>query len=264
MLGGIRMSTVQNIVKLLEYMAPAELAESWDNVGLLCGNHTHEVTGVLCALDITEAVVEEAIQKEANVIVAHHPVIFTSISSVTADTATGRILQAAIKHDISLICMHTNADCAKGGVNDALAAALFLTGVENMKAGENEMLGRVGNLSDEMEPERFAFYVKECLGAGGVRFCNGGKPIKRVAVGGGACGKMMDDAQNKGADAFVIGDCSYDLMQRAQTLGLTLVDAGHFSTENPIAQVFAERIKESFPELTVSVSEVHSDCIQYV
>ena len=258
------MITVQDILTFLEGFVPPELAEGWDNVGLLCGNRTQPVTKVLCALDVTEQVVAEAAARGAQLIVAHHPVIFTSVSRVTGDDATGRTLRAAIQQDIALICMHTNADCAQGGVNDALASALFLTGVINMEAGENAMLGRVGELPRTMQPQEFALYVKECLRAGGVRFCDGGHAIRRVAVGGGACGKMMDAALAKGADAFVIGDCSYDLMQRAQSLGLTLVDAGHFPTENPMTAVFAQRIGEAFPQLHTVVSSRHADCIQFV
>lgn len=256
--------TVQEILTFLEGFAPVELAEHWDNVGLLCGDRQQPVTAVLCALDVTEQVIEEAAARGAELVVAHHPAIFTSVSRVTTDDVTGRVLRAAIKHDIAIICMHTNADSTWGGVNDALASALFLTGVVNMEGGDNRMLGRVGDLPREMQPREFAAYVKECLRAGGVRFCDGGKPIHRVAVGGGACGKMMDDAKDKGADAFVIGDCSYDLMQRAQSIGLTLVDAGHFPTENPIAAVFAEQIVGAFPQLRTMVSERHADCIQFV
>lgn len=256
--------TVQEILRFLEGFAPVELAEHWDNVGLLCGDRQQPVSAALCALDVTEQVIEEAAARGAELVVAHHPVIFTSVSRVTTDDTTGRVLRAAIKHDIALICMHTNADSTWGGVNDALASALFLTNVVNMEAGDNHMLGRVGDLPREMQPREFAVYVKECLRAGGARFCDGGKPVRRVAVGGGACGKMMDDAKAKGADAFVIGDCSYDLMQRAQSIGLTLVDAGHFPTENPIAAVFAEQIGGAFPQLRTMVSELHADCIQYV
>ena len=256
--------TVQEILTFLEGFAPVELAEHWDNVGLLCGDRQQPVTAVLCVLDVTEQVIEEAAARGAELVVAHHPAIFTSVSRVTTDDVTGRVLRAAIKHDIAIICMHTNADSTWGGVNDALASALFLIGVVNMEGGDNRMLGRVGDLPREMQPREFAAYVKECLRAGGVRFCDGGKPIYRVAVGGGACGKMMDDAKAKGADAFVIGDCSYDLMQRAQSIGLTLVDAGHFPTENPIAAVFAEQIVGVFPQLRTMVSERHADCIQFV
>ena len=132
------MITVQDIVTLLEGLAPPALAESWDNVGLLCGDRAREVTNVLCSLDITEQVVAEATERGAQMIVAHHPVIFTSISRITEDDATGRILRAAIRHEIALVCMHTNADCAQGGVNDALAAALFLTNVGNLEAGKRD------------------------------------------------------------------------------------------------------------------------------
>lgn len=257
------MKTVQEILSVLEDFAPYALAESWDNCGLLVGDCTQPVERVLCALDVTETVVQEAIECGAQLIVAHHPVIFTSVRSVTAQQPTGRILQMAIRHDISVICMHTNADCAQGGVNDALAQTLGLQNIISMGAGENGMLGRVGDLSETMEIKAFVQHVKQALRANGVRFVYGKKTISRVAVGGGACGKMMDAAIAKGADAFVIGDCSYDLMQRAEALGLTLIDAGHFPTENPIAQVFAEKIADTCGVETM-VSVRHADCIQFI
>lgn len=258
------MICVEQILQTLEAFAPYALAESWDNCGLLVGDRQAPVERVLCALDVTEAVVQEAAEQKAQLIVAHHPLIFTSVQAVTADTAVGRTIAACIRAGIAVICMHTNADCAQGGVNDALAQALGLTQVVNMEAGENGQLGRVGDLAQEMTAEAFARYVKDRLSAGGVRFTDGGRPIHRVAVGGGACGKMMDDALKKGAQAFVIGDCSYDLMQRAQSLGLTLVDAGHFPTENPVVPVFADRIAAAFPALSVVCSKVHRDCILFV
>ncbi len=258
------MTTVQDILGFLEDFAPYALAESWDNVGLMTGDRSQTVTQVLCALDATEAVLDEAVQTGAELIVAHHPLIFTSVKAVTEDDAAGRTLRRAIKHDIAVICMHTNADCTQGGVNDALAAALGLQNVVPMGAGEQGLLGRTGDLPHAMQPAAFAGFVKHALHAGGVRFTDGGCEITRVAVGGGACGKLMDFALQQGAQAFVIGDCSYDLMQRAQSLGLTLVDAGHFPTENPIAAVFAERIAQAFPALTAQVSAVHRDCIQFI
>ncbi|MCF2670239.1 MAG: Nif3-like dinuclear metal center hexameric protein [Butyricicoccus sp.] len=258
------MPTVNDILTCLEQFAPYDLAESWDNVGLMAGDRTQTVSRVLCALDVTETVAQEAHRIGAQLIVAHHPLIFTSVRHVTADDVTGRVLRFVTKNDISVICMHTNADCAQGGVNDALAAVLGLSHVVNMEAGENGMLGRVGDLSAPMSAQEFAVYVKSALHAGGVRYTDGGRSITRVAVGGGACGKMMDAALTKGADAFVIGDCSYDLMQRAQALGLTLVDAGHFPTENPVAQTFASHLAAQFPTIETIVSTDHADCIQFV
>lgn len=257
------MVRVKDILSKLENVAPYELAEHWDNVGLLVGDPEQEVTGVLCALDITLDVVEEAIERGCQLIVAHHPVIFTSVNRVTTDTVTGRILIHMIRNHISGICMHTNMDCAEAGVNDLLAASLGLTDVVNMEAGDNKMLGRVGNLPQAMTLKEFAQHVKASLGAGGVRVADGGHMVTRVAVGGGACGKLMDFAVAKGADTFVIGDSSYDLMQRAHDIGLNLVDAGHFPTENPVACGFRDLIAEHFPTLKSVASSVHKDVISF-
>lgn len=258
------MTTVLQIFEKLEKFSPLNLAENWDNVGLIVGDYKQNVTNILCALDVTIDVVKEAIEKKANLIIAHHPLIFKPAKSITENTQTGKIIRLAIKNDISVICMHTNADCAWGGVNDALAKALELKNIISMGAGESGLLGRVGELESEMTPNDFAVYVKQKLCAGGVRFTNGGKNIKRVAVGGGACGKLMDFAKEKDAHAFVIGDCSYDIMQRAQSIGLTLVDAGHFPTENPVTKVFADIIKQDFKDIKVYCSEKHIDCIEFV
>lgn len=257
------MVQVKDVLHCLEQAAPYELAEHWDNVGLLVGDPEAKIEGVLCALDITETVVEEAAERGCNLIVAHHPVIFTSVSRVTADTITGRILISMIQKGISGICMHTNMDCASAGVNDLLAASLGLTDVVNMEAGEGGNLGRVGNLPKPMTLQEFAQHVKLSLGAGGVRAADGGKPVQRVAVGGGACGKLMDYAAAKGADTFVIGDCSYDLMMKAHDIGLNLLDAGHFPTENPVAHGFRDLIAAQFPELDITVSQLHCDCIRF-
>lgn len=257
------MIQVKQVLHCLEQAAPYALAESWDNVGLLVGDPDAEVHGVLCALDITETVVEEAAERGCDLIVAHHPVIFTSVSRVTADTVTGKIVISMIRNGISGICMHTNMDCAAAGVNDLLAASLGLTDVENMEAGESGTLGRVGNLPHEMTLPDFARHVKLSLGAGGVRVADGGKPVRRVAVGGGACGKLMEYAVAKGADTFVIGDCSYDIMRKAHDIGLNLLDAGHFPTENPVARGFRDLIAAQFPDLTAEVSDVHCDCITF-
>lgn len=258
------MTTAEEIYQAIEAFAPVSLADSWDNVGFLVGDKTATVTRVICSLDATEDVIDEAIAEGAELIVAHHPLIFTSLSKVVEDDITGRAVRKAIRHDIAIICMHTNADCADGGVNDALAARLGLSEVQCLGASENGLLGRVGNLEQEMDVQEFAAFVRDRLNAGGVRFCVGRNPIRRVAVGGGACGKFMDFAIKERAQAFVIGDCSYDLMQRAEALGLTLVDAGHFPTETPIAEVFAEKITAQFPQVQAISSKNHRDCIHFI
>lgn len=256
------MIQIKQILHCLEQAAPYELAEHWDNVGLLVGDPEARVEGVLCALDITETVVEEAAERGCNVIVAHHPVIFTSVSRVTADTVTGRIVISMIQKGISGICMHTNMDCAAAGVNDLLAHAGSYR-VVNMGAGEGGNLGRVGNLP---RPDDAGAVCTARQAVSGCRRCSRGRRRKNGAacrVGGGACGKMMDEAVAKGADTFVIGDCSYDIMMRAHDIGLNLLDAGHFPTENPVARGFRDLIAEHFPDVPVYVSQQHKDCITF-
>ena len=258
------MTQVKDILDLLETFAPYELAESWDNCGLLVGDRQTKVSKVLCALDITHTVIEEAEAIGAQLIVAHHPVIFTQTNTVTTDTVTGSMIISMIQKGISGICMHTNADCAQGGVNDLLAQKLGLHEIENLGAGDTGTLGRVGNLPKAMALENFAAYVKDRLKAGGVRYTNGGKTVQRVAVLGGAGGKLMEYALQKGADTYVIGDCSYDIMQKAHDLGLNLIDAGHFPTETAIAEGFAAQISQAFPQIEAVVSQKHKDCIEFV
>lgn len=258
------MAKVSDVLSVLEQFAPYELAESWDNVGLLVGDRHYEIKTVLCALDITERVVDEAIEIGANLIVAHHPVIFTSVNAVTSDSTTGKIIIKMLKNDISGICMHTNADCADGGVNDLLAEKLQLMNIEILGAGETGTLGRIGEITNEMQLIDFVRTVQNQHCAGGVRYTNGGKLVKKVAVLGGGGGKLMDFAIKKGADTYVIGDCSYDIMMRAYDLGLNLIDAGHFPTENAIAEGFCKLISEKVCNIEVKTSKNHKDCINFI
>ena len=257
------MTTVREILTQLERHMPPELRESWDNIGLLVGRAGQQVERVICALDVTLPVVEEARESGAQLIVAHHPVIFTSVSRVTDETPTGRVVRRLIECDISAICMHTNLDSAQQGVNDQLAARLGLEEVENLGGGESGQLGRVGQLPQQLALGEFVAHVREKLAAHGVRYVDSGRPVRRVAVGGGACGKMMDLALEKGADTFVIGDCSYDIMCAARDKGLNLLDAGHFPTENVVVPALARLIAGQCPGVAAQPSRVHADCIQF-
>lgn len=256
--------TVNDILSCLEQAAPYELAESWDNCGLLVGRGESKVRGVLCALDITPEVAAEAAERGCNLIVAHHPVIFGKLSRVTGSDPTGALVMYLIEHGIAAICMHTNMDCSPVGVNDLLAAQLGLLEVRSLGGGDSAQLGRIGVLYHPMELDAFVQHVKLSLGAGGVRVtAGGGESIRCVAVGGGACGDLMELAKQQGADAFVIGDANYHTMMHAQDVGIHLLDAGHFPTENAVVQGFRDLIAERFPDCTIMVSGVHRDCIQF-
>lgn len=252
------MATVKDILSFLETLAPANLKMEWDNVGLLCGSKNTEVTKILVALDPFEGVCKEAADIGAQLIVTHHPLIFRAPSTITDETSVGRSIMFLCRHGISAVNAHTNLDVAPGGVNDVLAEKL---GLQNITALEDGLL-RTGDIT-EQSLESFLASVKEKLGCQGLRYVSGGKPVKQVAVGGGSCAGEMMDALAAGCDTFVTSDIKYNQFWDAQDLGLNLIDAGHFHTENPVVAVLAEKLRAAFPEIEVKISETHTDCMKY-
>ena len=254
------MATVADILKFVETLAPRELKMDWDNVGLNCGSRSAPVTKILVSLDPFEHVCQEAVQWGADLLVTHHPLIFRPIPMVTDDAAITRGLMELIRHDISHICAHTNLDCAPGGVNDALAAALGLKNVESLGAYGGMM--RCGDVPEQTLNE-FLGFVKGKLHCDGLRYCDGGKPVRKVAVGGGACSDGLYDAICAGCDTFVTSDVKYNNYWDAKEQGLSIIDAGHFHTENPVVAVLADKIAAAFPDIDVKISETHTDCMKY-
>ena len=262
------MITVADVLKQMESLAPAYMKMSWDNVGLLCGSRRQEVKKILVALDPFEGVCREAESWGADLIVTHHPIIFQPIKNVTDDTSIGRSLQLLCRCGISAINAHTNLDCVPGGVNDRLAAALGLENVEVVEPmgqtpeGEPWGLLRKGTVQ-EQPLEQFLAVVKENLQCAGLRYADGGKPVHKVAVGGGACAGEIQDAIHAGCDTFVTSDIKYNQFWDARDMGLNLIDAGHFYTENPVTEYLAEKLQAAFPELEVKISETHRDCMKF-
>lgn len=262
------MTTVGDILSYLETLAPRSMKMDWDNVGLLCGGKSRPVTKVLVALDPFEGVCEEAAQWGAELILTHHPLIFSPLKSVTDETSIGRAVQLLCANSISAINAHTNLDCAPGGVNDCLARTLGLSDVQVIAPSGVDELGRPWGLLRqgivEAQPlSDFLPHVKEVLHCDGLRYVNGGKPVHRVAVGGGACASELLDAVNAGCDTFVTADVKYNQFWDAHDLGLNLIDAGHYPTENPVTALLAEKIAARFPGLTVKISETHRDCMKF-
>ena len=262
------MATVNDILKFVETLAPRSMKMDWDNVGLLCGSRKAEVTKILVALDPFEGVCEEAAHWGADLIVTHHPLIFKALKSVTDDTSIGRSIQLLCRKGISAINAHTNLDCAPGGVNDRLAAALGLSEIQvidPMGTDENGAewgLLRKGTVT-EQPLSAFLPTVKAALGCEGLRYVDGDTPVHRVAVGGGACATELMDAYRAGCDTFVTSDVKYNQFWDAKDLGMNLIDAGHFYTENPITACLAEKIAAQFPEVEVKISETHRDCMKF-
>ena len=256
------MTTVREIESFLYGWAPRELAESWDNVGLLVGDPEAAVERVLVALDITPQVAEEALERGCQLIVAHHPVMncaWHPVQTVRADDRQGRTLTALLRGGVAAICMHTNLDAAEGGVNDILAEKLGLTQPEMLT---EEKIGRIGTLKCEIPLVEFTRFVIESLGCNGLRYTDCGKPVHRVAVGGGACGDYIPQAIAAGCDTFVTSDLRYhDFLD---TTALNLIDAGHFPTEDVICVPLADYLQKVFPAATVIKTTAHSsEVIQY-
>lgn len=253
------MTTVNDILRFLEKLAPPELKMEWDNVGLLCGDRAAEVTRVLVALDPFEHVCREAVQRGAQLLVTHHPLIFRPLKSVTQDNAVGRSILLLSRNGISAVNAHTNLDIACGGVNDVLARTIGLRDIRPIGA---ENLLRAGVCAPQELPA-FLAQVKTALGCAGLRYVDAGKPVRHVAVGGGSCADEMDEALRAGCDTFVTADVKYNQFWDAQALGLNLIDAGHFATENPVVAALAEQLAAQFPEITVMQSENHRDCMKF-
>ena len=254
------MTTVKDIMEFMETLAPKNLKMDWDNVGLNCGSPTAEVRKILVALDPFEHVCQEAAQWGADLLITHHPLIFRALPMVTDEAAITRGLMTLVKHDISHFCAHTNLDCAEGGVNDVLAETLSLENVE--KLGTHGGMMRWGTVK-EQSVEDFLAFVKEKLGCEGLRYCDGGKPVRKVAVGGGSCSDGLYDVILAGCDTFVTADVKYNGFWDAYEQGVTLIDAGHFYTENPVVAMLGSKLREKFPEIQVKISEKHADCMKF-
>ena len=256
-----------NITDFLEEIAPQSLAEEWDNVGLLVGSMGREVRRVLICLDVTPEVVEEAVEKKAELIVSHHPVIFKGIKRISEDEPRGSLMVRLLKHGICVYSAHTNLDVAQGGVNDVLAQRLGLKNLINFKdyglpdkTGFQHGLGKVGFLEEKLQLDDFAKKVKTALGIEYVRVVgNMAASIQKVAV---FCGSFDDDLESlrrHGADVLVTGDVKYHTAVDVLQMGKFVIDAGHFNTEKVVLPALKEQLMKSFPGLEVFCSTMEKD-----
>lgn len=231
--------TVGHILDLLEKIAPLELAEEWDNVGLLVGRRDAEVSRVLCALDMNQKVLDEAIAAGAQMIVTHHPILFRARGNLREDDAEGRLLCNLVRSGIALAAMHTNFDNAQPGVNDALAECLGLGSVEALEHGM-----RVGEIPQTTLSE-FAQHVQEKLGGSVRAYGYGQRIVSKVAVLGGAGEDFVPVALAAGADVYVTGEMGYHKGTAAVDEGLCVLEAGHAATENPAISMLAKGLQNA-------------------
>lgn len=245
--------TVQQVLEEMRRIAPPELAESWDNVGLLV-DAGRPVDAILTTLDITAPVVEEAVKQGCTLIVSHHPVIFDPIKRVTAQDLPALLLAGGV----SAICMHTNLDAAPGGVNDTLAELLGMRDTIPFADG----CGRIGTV-DATTAKALTELCRDTLGPG-VRYVEADHPVLRLAEVSGAGGSYWKEALELGADCLVTGEANHHVACDAKQRGMGLVAAGHWATERPIAAVLAKRLSEAFQDIPVTVSRADQDPFTYL
>ncbi len=263
------MTTVQDVFACLDEFAPVTMKLDFDNVGHLVGHKEAEVHRILVSLDITDAVIAEAKARGANLIVSHHPLLFSPVKTVTDGDRIGRKLLQLIESGIAAICMHTNMDAAAGGVNDALAAAVGLEHVEHLTPdsvdaqGNSYCIGRIGTLPAPMALPDFLGQLKTALNTAGLRYVDGGRPVHKVGVLGGSGGGELHYAIEQGCDTYITADVKYDVFLEAKELGINLIDGDHFCTENCVCPVMAGLLQKHFPAIPLTISQVHGQTVQF-
>lgn len=231
----------------MDRWAPEFLAEDWDNVGFQLGREDLEVTGVVLALDLDERVYKFAVENKCNMIISHHPFIFTGLKSITNRSYDGRLIMDIIKNDMVFYAAHTNLDQAIGGVNDKLARVFELEDSRVLEVtGDDEEIGygRIGKIKDQKLGD-FIGKVKEKLGVDHLTvYGDIGKKISSLAIVGGSGSSFISQAKREGADLLITGDIKYHDGQLAEKLGLALIDGGHFHTEKLILEDIGIRLEK--------------------
>ena len=269
---------IYQVVDALEHYAPLPLQEGYDNAGLQVGlTEAVEVSGALLCLDVTEDVVDEAIRKGCNLIVSHHPLIFRKLARISDENYVQRTVRKAIKNDITIVSMHTNMDAAKGGVNFKIAEKLGLRNlrffggekeIDGVKGGE----GVIGEITDETDTlhadgiaaDDLVLMLRERFQAECVQ-CNQllRRPIRKVALCGGAGSFLLDTAIAAGADAFITGEMHYhEFFGHEQEIQICVI--GHYQSEQFTSEIFRSIITEKCPGVKCEISEINTNPIIYL
>ena len=245
---------IRQIIDALEDFAPLALQDGYDNAGLQIGlPQDVDATGVLLCLDVTEAVIDEAVSRGCNMVVSHHPLLFHPLKSITGKDYVERVVIKAIRSGITLYAAHTNLDNAPGGVNHKMAEKLQLTALEWLepKQGMEGGSGLVGELPTALEPQAFVRLVKDTFRVDSLRYNEWhGQQVRRVAICGGAGAFLIPKAITKGADAFITGEIGYHRFFGYED-SILLMELGHFESEQYTLEIFREIISRVAPQLPV-------------
>ena len=252
------MTTINDILKYFETFAPLNSAMDFDNVGLLVGDKNAKITNALVTLDITNDVIIEAEKMGCELIISHHPVIFNPIKNLSSSSAPYLLAQK----NISAICMHTNLDLGtEFGVNICLANAI---GVQNTQLSEFGECLFVGSLIEETTIEDFADTVKSSLNCKSLRYTNSKKTVKIVAVSSGAGGSNIFEIPKLGADVLVTGEIKHHEINFANSIGVNIIDAGHFKSEDIVILPLINKLSTQFSDIKFTKSTTYDDFIKFI
>ena len=232
--------TVYELYAKLNEQIPASLSCEWDNDGLMCcPDSAREVRRALVCLDVTQKTIDAAIEGKYDVIVSHHPFIFKGLKSLDESDLIPKRAMCLIREGISVMSFHTRLDATGGGVNDSLCALLEIKNAEPFGEG----IGRIGDLDERVDLLSFAKKVRDTLSAPTVSVADAKREVSRVAVLGGSGKDEIFSALAAGADTFVSGELGHHALTDAADLGINLIEAGHFYTEDHVCSVLCEMIK---------------------
>ena len=243
--------TVKELYQKMSERIPEQLREDWDNDGLMCSADTSlDVNRVLVSLDVTEEIVDYAIENGFDLIVSHHPLIFKPLYSLTEDTHVARKAIKLVSNNISVFSFHTRADKVVGGVNDQLCDLIGLFDTHPFGEGG---IGRIGRIDEECSLEDFVYRLKDQLGLQGVLVSDGYNRVGTIAVLGGDGKDFVKAAIEAGADTYISGRIGYNVMEEAAEMGINLIEAGHYFTEQPVTNFFSSIINRLDPQIYVEI-----------
>ena len=259
--------TVKDILNCITEIAPLHWQESYDNAGLQVGDLNAEAHKALICLDITEEIVDEAINRNCDVIVSHHPLIFRGLKHLTPQTYIERAVMKAVKHDVAMISMHTNLDNSYLGVSRMLAERLGLQNLHLLQPSEAEPevcgAGMIGEFETAMDETAFLDFVANTIGSPCLRHSAfTGRKVKKVALCGGSGSPFMPDALRQKVDAYLTADIKYHDFFVPEG-NILLVDGGHFETEQFTKELICELIRKKFPTFAAEIAETRTNAVYY-
>lgn len=260
---------LNDIIKIIEDIAPVNLKEGFDNVGLMVGDREKNITKILLALDCTEDAIREAKEMGAELILTHHPLLFRKPQSITTDTLLGRKIIELIRNDINLYSAHTNWDSVKDGLNDTLVKILgFEKGIimEKNQFNNEAGIGRVVELNKEMTGFEIVDNIKSSLGVKNLRFAGDlNQVVRKVAIVNGSGQDYFGDAKKLGADLIITGDTTYHFVSDYKEMGLNILDIGHFNSEWPVLINVSEKVKEKLDsDVEFVISKESKDPFEFI